>query len=376
MIIELHILQSFAPSNLNRDDSGAPKSAIFGDVRRARISSQCLKRSARLLLPDYGVTIGKRSKDFADKAAELLADRGRDLAEARTVAGTALEELGLPTDKDNNSKYSLFLRSNAVELLADICDSNYDALLALVPQKTKEAKETKTGASKTKSRKKSEIAGLHDLIDASEAVDIALFGRMIANNKNFSVDAASQVAHAISTHAVAGEYDYFTAVDDLQQDGDSGADMIGTVEFNAACYYRYANLDLAQFSKNLPEDPDLVHNAARAWLQAFIHAIPTGKQNSMAAHNPPSLILAVVRRHGVWNLANAFADPVKGTFQKGIIQASADAFLSQFDRIATAYGDENIVATRLLSVDAKVDTDLTQVRTVTELVDDITGALA
>ncbi|MEU8201686.1 type I-E CRISPR-associated protein Cas7/Cse4/CasC [Streptosporangium sp. NPDC049046] len=373
MIIELHILQSFAPSNLNRDDSGAPKSAVFGDVRRARISSQCLKRSARLLLPDYGVIIGKRSKDFADKAADLLAARGRDLAEARAVAGTALEELGLPTDKDNNSKYSLFLRSNAVELLAEVCDSNYDALLTLVPQKAKEAK---AGASKTKSRKKSEIAGLHDLIDASKAVDIALFGRMIANNKDFNVDAASQVAHAISTHAVAGEYDYFTAVDDLQRDGDSGADMIGTVEFNAACYYRYANLDLAQFSKNLPEDPDLVHHAARAWLQAFIHAIPSGKQNSMAAHNPPSLILAVVRRHGVWNLANAFADPVKGTFQKGIIQASAEAFLSQFDRIATAYGDENIVATRLLSIDAKVDTDLVQVRTVTELVDDVIQALA
>lgn len=369
MIIELHVLQSFAPSNLNRDDTGAPKSAMFGGVRRARISSQCLKRAARLLLPAYGIEIGDRTRILPRKVTEALAAQGHDPEQAAAVVTVAFSQLGLAVAKENRNEYPLFLRSNAAELLTRICADNYEALLAAVPE---EGTGKKKGA---KAKKAASITELREVVDASGAVDIALFGRMIANSKDFNVDAASQVAHAISTHAVAGEYDYFTTVDDLQDDDESGASMIGTVEFNAACYYRYANLDTAQLARNLGGDADLVAPAVRAWLQAFIHAVPTGKQNSMAAHNPPSLILAVARRRGVWNLANAFAQPIVGTLDKGIIQASAEALLAQFDRIARAYGDGNIEATRLLAIDAKVETELTHVRTVNELVDDIAGAL-
>src|SRR5690606_30773078 len=160
-------------------------------------------------------------------------------------------------------------------------------------------------------------------LDGGRAVDLALFGRMLADLPDRNVDAACQVAHAISTHRVSAEFDYYTAVDDLKPDDTSGADMIGTVEFNSACYYRYANIDLRQLVKNLKGeaeevDAELAEAAVRAFLIASRDAIPTGKQNSFAARNAPSFFLAVVRDRGAWSLANAFVAPVNGQQEGGL----------------------------------------------------------
>src|SRR5262249_18576560 len=154
---------------------------------------------------------------------------------------------------------------------------------------------------------------------STKAVDVALFGRMIAEIKDgaMTIDAACQVAHAISTHRIAMESDYFTAVEDLKEIAekqgagqDAGAGMIGAVEFNSACYYRYGPIAVGQLADNLHGDRALAKKAAEGFLTAFIHAIPTGKQNSFAAHNPPSLVFAVVRDGPPVSLANAFAKPV------------------------------------------------------------------
>ncbi|MBQ1053450.1 type I-E CRISPR-associated protein Cas7/Cse4/CasC [Micromonospora sp. C32] len=366
MIIELHLLQSFPVSNLNRDDVGQPKTATFGGQLRGRISSQSLKRSARLLFQRHGLEAsetGIRTKRLVTKTAALLEDRGRDLEDAVGVASSALLALGLGLDKRRSSltEYLLFVGSDAVDLLADYCERDWDRLAIDAATRAKAAEKKKGDATKDeateekKSKVKPDKATLDAaarILDASRVVDVALFGRMIADNKDFNVNAASQVAHAISTHAVVNEYDYFTAVDDLQPSGESGADMIGTVDFNAACYYRYANLHLDQLSQNLRGDTDLMARATRAWLNAFIDAVPSGKQNSTAALTPPETLLVVVRDSGAWNLANAFLKPVA---DNDLMVASTRALLGHFNRIRRFYGEDGLRAVVAASVTAELD---------------------
>jgi CRISPR system Cascade subunit CasC len=173
----------------------------------------------------------------------------------------------------------------------------------------------------------------------TKAVDVALFGRMVAEIKDGSknMDAACQVAHAISTNKAEMEFDFYTAVDDLQPQEKAGAGMMGTIEFNSSCFYRYANIDFGQLVENLQGDVDLARKAVKAFLRAAVAAVPTGKQNSMAAQNPPSFVLAVVRPHGLWSLANAFVKPVWPGAQEDLIQASIERLDDYWGRLAKAY---------------------------------------
>jgi len=363
VIIELHLLQSFPVSNLNRDDVGQPKTATFGGHTRGRISSQCLKRSARQLFKSYGLDVaetGVRTKRLLQDATAILKNAGRDEAEAAAVVEQGIAALGFKVnDKTKLTQYLMFVGRGASELLAGYCERDWDKLAkAAAAARVQAARKQTAGDQKPEdddrpSKIKPDRKTLDEaarILDASRVADVALFGRMIADNKDFNVNAAAQVAHAISTHAVVNEYDYYTAVDDLKPDAESGADMIGTVDFNAACYYRYANLDLAQLTKNLAGDTDLVDRAARAWLYAFINAVPSGKQNSMAARTMPDTLLAVVREHGAWNLANAFLKPVTGP---DVMAASTASLLRHFGQLRTFYGDSSIrtVAGASLSAD-------------------------
>lgn len=174
------------------------------------------------------------------------------------------------------------------------------------------------------------------------AADLALFGRMIADRPDFNVEAASQVAHAISTNHVTTEFDFYTAVDDLKPQDTAGADMLGTVEFNSACFYRYANIDIAALLRNLKGDTELARQTVAAFIRATVDAIPTGKQNSMAAHNPPTLVMAVVREHGAWNLANAFLKPARPEGQLDLMQTSIDQLDTCWAKLASMYGSRDM----------------------------------
>ncbi|MER7003891.1 type I-E CRISPR-associated protein Cas7/Cse4/CasC [Dactylosporangium sp. NPDC000555] len=371
MIIELHLLQSFPVSNLNRDDVGQPKTATFGGHVRGRISSQSLKRAARVLfqkddLRRYGLDpaeIGIRTKRLVSSAAGVLKGNGRPEAEVGAVAEAGIRALGFGLDERRKeqrlTQYLLFVGSRAAELLADYCERDWDRLAADAAARAKPAGRKKTdgddgpGKKQTKVRPdKQTLDEARRIFDASRVIDVALFGRMIADNKDFNVDAACQVAHAISTHAVANEYDYYTAVDDLQPQDQAGADMIGTVDFNAACYYRYANLNIGQLATNLKGDTDLVSRATQAWLHAFIDAIPNGKQNSMAALTPPETLLAVVRDRGTWNLANAFLRPVD---EADLMDASTREMFGHFGRLRRFYGDADLRTVAAASITADVD---------------------
>lgn len=397
MIIELHLLQSFPTSNLNRDDVGQPKSVTFGGVVRGRVSSQCLKRSARTLFPQYGLDrseLGERTKRLLLITARLLDEAPEGPSEeAREVVQQALAWMGFAIAEKDLTQYLFFLGPKAAEKLAAYCRDHWDDLieqgsnrrklkakLEQDQEKLKQAegddkKKARTQVNRTETKikkldevpaaKKKETKKAADqVLSAGRSVDIALFGRMIANNKDFNVDAASQVAHAISTHAVATEFDFFTAVDDLkanEADQDAGADMIGVVDFNAACYYRYANVDLGQLRRNLADGSragvddkeinELVDRALSAWIRAFVNATPSGKQNSMAAHTRPDTLMMVAREHGSWNLANAFLRPVEGT---AVMEDSTERLFDHFRKLRDFYGDEEITEVAASSLSCQV----------------------
>ncbi|MFI6743688.1 type I-E CRISPR-associated protein Cas7/Cse4/CasC [Nonomuraea sp. NPDC050451] len=348
MIIELHLLQSFPVSNLNRDDVGQPKTATFGGHVRGRISSQSLKRAARELFKVYGLDeseVGVRTKRLLDGVVERLVAQKRDREQAQAVATAALQQLGFGLDQSRGlTEYLLYVGKGAIDHLTTYCEERWDSLEKFAAAKTKAQKE------KIKPDKAAQ-AMARQILDAGRVADIALFGRMIADNKDLNVNAASQVAHAISTHVVATEFDFYTAVDDLKPDAESGADMLGTIDFNSACYYRYANVDLIQLTENLQGDIDLIRRTVQAWLLAFINAVPSGKQNSMAARTMPDTLLGVVRDHGAWNLANAFLKPV---VDNDIMEGSTRCLVDHFGKLRSFYGGEQIRTAVAASVSREI----------------------
>ena len=355
MYLELHLIQNFAPSNLNRDDTGSPKECVFGGVSRARISSQCIKRSIRQsgefrrVVAGYQavrtrrliVEIAERLSgkypapdSFTKVIAEVFKEAGLERREQRAAApkgqggaetnGEAAEK----AEKDN-TKLLLFMDARAIDEAVEVFRARWEPL-------TRGDKDQRALA----------IKELGDILVASARVpDVALFGRMIEmDNKTpfgklqLGVDAATQVAHAISTHQVETLEDFFTAVDDLLPRGDTGAGMMGSVFYNSACYYRYLNVDVAQLARNLGGDREQAAQTAEALMRSAIMAIPTGKQTSMAAQNPPSLVMVVVRDAGLWSLANAFETPVRPTAERGLVESSILALDRQWGKLAMMYG--------------------------------------
>ena len=322
--VEFHAIQNVPPSCLNRDDTGAPKDAMFGGTRRARISSQCLKRSQRRMFANSRLLtkeeLGIRTRNIVALIAKQLSERGcRDTTDAIESA-LKMVDLKVKARKDSTSQteYLLFLGHTGVAQLANLIEANVDELTSEKP-------------------KKSLKDGVEVCVSGSRAVDIALFGRMLANRKDFNVDAAAQVAHAISTHSVTRESDFFTAVDDFpQQEADAG--MLGTVEFNSSCLYRYAAVNLDQLISNLGNDQELALKGVAAFLRAAAMAIPTGKQNTFAAHTLPEFVGIAVHNTQPISLANAFQKPVwhRG-HENGLAAASVVRLQEEVNKLTEAY---------------------------------------
>ncbi len=384
MWIELHILQNFAPSCLNRDDTNSPKDCVFGGYRRARISSQCIKRSTRThdafgkaVVRDSGI----RTKRLSEKVEKTLKARGRDadLAEAFSVA--VISEL---VEKTNEGKTSvlLYLSPTEIERLADKAEEHWDTA-------AKAAGEADDGGlSKALAAPAKKVADayrkLHteEFREVTDAADIALFGRMVADKRiaDWNIDAACQVAHAISTHRAEMEMDFYTAVDDLNPGEETGAGMMGTVEFNSSCFYRYALIDIDQLASNLAGDEELARAAVDGFLRASVAAIPTGKQNSMAAQNPPALVFAVVKEKTAmpWSLANAFEVPVDVGRNGRLVDQSAEALAKHWERLYTVYGGQGITAGAVCQLG---EADLGplaehQVASIEDLFSTVSGAIA
>lgn len=363
MNLEMHMLQNFAPSNLNRDDTGTPKDCVFGGVRRARISSQCLKRSIRqhpafsAKVEYAGGDVGKRTKLIRDEIAKSLVSRGVEDKIAKSAAAGIVNLLGLKfekskaTDAKAKTQYLLYLGQNEVRELAEL--AGRDEVLEAAGDAYAEQGEQWDQVAEAigKSKDLGEVGKLVKgvvnnarLGSKAYAADIALFGRMVADDKAMNVDAACQVAHAISTNRADIDIDFYTAVDDFNVE-DAGAGMMGTSEFTSSCFYRYVNLDLDKLAQNLAHNSDLISATVSGFVEAAVKAIPTGKQNSTAAQNPPCYIRTIIRNDGFpWSLVGAFSNPVRPNEaqSKSLEDVSVERLEQHLDGLKHTYGAEGI----------------------------------
>ncbi len=320
MLIEIHLIQSFSPSNLNRDDTGNPKDAMFGGERRVRISSQAQKRPVRLspyFQEQIATGVGIRSKTLVTEVGAALIERGFSDEAAKQWAMNFVEYLSKLDAKSEAHKTSVLLylsqheKGLIVEKLIQLAQQNSS------PDDSAFKKAFDEFAKQVKGR--------------TSAPDIAMFGRMLADAPILSMDAACQVAHAISTHQAVTDFDYFTAVDDLQPEDTSGASMIGLTPFTSATFYRYARVDWEQLVRNLGGDAALARRTVDGFLRALVFALPTGKQNTFASHHTPDFLLAVVRPDSQgWSLANAFEKSVRAHRGSGYVEPSIERLIEHW----------------------------------------------
>lgn len=366
--VELHLIQNFSPSNLNRDDTGSPKDCEFGGYRRARISSQALKRPIRKH-PRFEkmteVDNGTRSKWLTRPIVEALKEQHRkNENEANAVAKVFVENYAAGLDSRNPEKtsYLVFFSSSEVEQITLNLLENWEVFTNFCQEeeRIKEAQQATQKAGKKSKDTNSFAKPVKDIANKlvksmskrTSAPDIALFGRMLASKPELNIDAASQVSHAISTHRITMEMDYYTAVDELPQDEEAGASMVGFTGFNSACFYRYCRIDWQQLVKNLDNDPELAQRTVAAFLRSAIDAIPTGKQNAFAAQNPTSFALAVVRRDGMcWNLANAFETPIQPKKGDGYVSESIAKLDALWGALVGFYDDAEVTALSAFSAE-------------------------
>ncbi|MEV6071897.1 type I-E CRISPR-associated protein Cas7/Cse4/CasC [Nocardia sp. NPDC052001] len=361
----MHILQTVPPSNINRDDTGSPKTAIYGGVTRARVSSQAWKRATRTMFGELldPATLGVRTKHVVEliahhitalspefptpeaAALEVVTAAGIKVEkpQRRTKAGSdraatattshAKDETvdASPTDGEDNgtaapedaasgktdaierSKYLLFLSASQIDRLARLAVH---------------AHQDDAGIDKGAARAAAQ---------GDNSVDVALFGRMVADANDLSIDAAAQVAHAISVHAVNNEFDYFTAVDDRAPQDNVGAGMLGFIEFNSSTLYRYATVNVPMLAQNLG-NAAATEKAVQAFLTAFVKSMPTGKQNTFAHRTLPETVVFSVRTDQPVNLVGAFEEPINAA---GIARATlaTKALVSRLQSVEHTYGD-------------------------------------
>lgn len=338
-LIELHILQSFPVSCLNRDDMGAPKTATFGGVTRARISSQCLKRAVREQAKEMCPQLfaGERSKLIVEPIAEAAKRSGAPDERAREAAKKFCDELATFDEKAFKSKGVLKVKT--LMFLSPAEREQIGIELATILTESKDAKafekKIKSAASKIQDAK------------LKDAADIAIFGRMVATDHSLKVEGAAMFSHALSTHRADNDIDFYTAVDDrqsedptIEEEDRAGSGMMGTLEFTSAAYYRYVALNLGQLGDSAhlgalsPEDRRTVVDT---FLRATILAVPGARKNSMNAHTLPGYVLGLVKEGGQpLQLVNAFEKPVSS--KNGLMEASVTALKHHHEQLKKTWG--------------------------------------
>ncbi len=301
LFLDIHIIQTLPPSNINRDDTGSPKTARYGGVKRARVSSQSWKKAMR----DYfhknseNANVGVRTleivKYVADKIIEI--DGSKSQEEAMKLSENVINKANIKT-KDQKAKALFFLGNRQAQKLAE--------------------------AALNENTDKNE---LQQIIKDNPAIDIALFGRMVADDPSLNEDASSQVAHAISTHTIQNEFDFFTAVDDLSPDDNAGAGMLGNVEFNSSTLYRYANVAVHELNRQLG-DKQAVINTLKLFVESFANSLPTGKVNTFANQTIPQLVVVSLRSDRPISMVSAFENPIKST--DGYVKKSMERLAEEF----------------------------------------------
>ncbi|MDM7517355.1 type I-E CRISPR-associated protein Cas7/Cse4/CasC [Lentilactobacillus sp. TOM.63] len=298
--IDLNVLQTVPSSNINRDDTGAPKTALYGGVTRSRVSSQSWKRAMRVSFKQSGVDTGTRTKEAAKLLASKLMSLDSSLDEKAALAKTSevFKAASIKLDKNNETGALLLVSPGQIEKLAQYV-VDHDEL---------DKKEVKK------------------VLKTDNSLDLALFGRMVADNPELNVEGSAQVAHAISTHEVVPEFDYYTALDDLQSEDTTGAAMLGTIEFNSSTLYRYANLNVNELAHNLGSSDAI--KGATDFIKAFLLSMPTGKQNTFANKTLPNYVMVTIRPDTPVNLVSAFEASVNS--KNGYVQSSINKLEDEY----------------------------------------------
>ncbi|GAA0551070.1 type I-E CRISPR-associated protein Cas7/Cse4/CasC [Actinomadura livida] len=348
--VEYHLLQTVPPANLNRDDQGNPKEAFFGGVRRSRVSSQAWKRATRIEfdrhLPEADQST--RTKQIAKQLAGRLRDRTDvDAEQAQRLAGALLEPLGIKAGrKAGDTAYLLYYGYGQLDRIVDLVADRAIDLAALPEDElTAAVKDIKVA----------------DELKSGHPMGVALFGRMVADIPSLNVDAAAQVAHALSTHRVELEADYYTAVDDANEQDETGAGMIGSIGFNSATLYRYAVIGLHQLVGNIGST-EAALEAIQRFGRAFALSMPTGHITSFAHRTRPSLVAVVVRDDQPVNLVSAFERPVPDADPSGaacgVAAESAGRLAHEYLRSVRQWGDQPVHAGVSHAFDATADDDI------------------
>ncbi|MFJ5926529.1 type I-E CRISPR-associated protein Cas7/Cse4/CasC [Kitasatospora sp. NPDC092948] len=349
--LDLHLLHTLPSHGVNRDDTGAPKSAQFGGVERARVSSQAWKRAtrtyfARILDPsELGVRTVHLAAAVTDRLTGLapdIDDAARALAAQHTITAA-----GITLDKPKRSSGSSAADLPTAKALAFLSAAQLDALAALAAEAAADPAAF--------FKQKMAVQRAQHLAATAHSVDVALFGRMVAETPELNVDAAVQVAQAIGVHALEAEIDYFTALDDLSRA--ASATMIGTRGFNSTTFYRYASLNLDALAANLGRLPEHtegrtpLERAVAAWITAFTSSMPAGQNSGTAPHTKPELVLAQLRTEPASYVA-AFEEPVHPA-AGGHIRPACRALADHAAERDAAYG--GLVESWLLRVGAATE---------------------
>ena len=342
LYIDMNVLQTVPSSNINRDDTGAPKTALYGGVRRARVSSQSWKRAIRHAFKDDAGSVGTRTKGAAKLLVAALQqlDPSMDDKTAMNKCSEIFKTAGIKLDKNNDTGALLLISTGQINKLAQYAIDNDDF----------DKKEVKK------------------VLKGNQSLDLALFGRMVADNPELNVDASAQVAHAVSTHEVVPEYDYYTALDDEQPEDTTGAAMLGTIDFNSATLYRYANVNMNELVHNLNKEEAI--KGAVTFIKDFVLSMPTGKQNTFANKTLPSYVMVSIRTDTPVNLVSAFENPVSS--DNGYVKPSIERLESEY--AATRDFVEKPLLNIVLN---KYDTEnREQVDNLSELLDKVTTKLS
>jgi len=295
-IVDIHVLQTVPPSNINRDDTGSPKTAVYGGKLRARVSSQAWKRAIRQMFKDRfdEHELGVRTKKIIEiVAAEIIDIDAGNASDAEKLATDILTRAGVSLKKAKNSE-------------------NEEAEALFFIGKAQARKLAELALSENTDKKTAQ-----ETLQNGSAVDVALFGRMVASAPELNTDASAQVAHAISVHEIENEYDYFTAVDDMAPADNAGAGMIGTIEYNSSTLYRYATVSASALNGQLGS-VEATGKSVAEFVRAFILSMPTGKQNTFANATLPAAVLVTLRNDQSVNFAGAFEEaiPAIGAMKK------------------------------------------------------------
>ncbi len=328
--VEFHVLQSFPVTCLNRDDVGSPKTAIVGGSTRARVSSQCWKRAVRLALREYAGTLGTRTKLIAELIANECIKQGATNEQA-LACGKKVEEVFIKSkpikEKEDDSTDSedtkassedsktdtlLFLSPNEVSLLAEEFKKN-----DFIPDKVITHKDAKKQAKEIENI----IGKTNNHVDA---IDIALFGRMVAQANKMDIEGAASFSHAISTHKATNEIEFFTALDDLSSE--QGSAHMGSLEFNSATYYRYICLDVGQLNQTLLGN---ISEGISSFIKALYVAIPGARQTTQSGASPWEFARVYIRKGQ--RLQVPFETAVKAK-NGGYLESSKDELKAYLDK--------------------------------------------